>query len=129
MQQHFSSDRCCAEICNPTPNPNPSPTPTPKPTNTRGCIIWQGAEFGTTPGHVRCAIVCLSSGQIRRYIAMGQNVWFWQIKNPQEFCLSRPPSEAKSQVVLCWKCLWFHPRVAYCIKAITNERQKPFAVH
>ncbi len=34
---------------NPTPNPNPSPTPTPKPTNTRGCIIWQGAEFGTTP--------------------------------------------------------------------------------
>ncbi len=35
---------------NPTPNPNPSPTPTPKPTNTRGCIIWQGAKFGTTPG-------------------------------------------------------------------------------
>ncbi len=34
---------------NPTPNPNPSPTPNPKPTNTRGCIIWQGAEFGTTP--------------------------------------------------------------------------------
>ncbi len=34
---------------NPTPNPNPFPTPTPKPTNTRGCIIWQAAEFGTTP--------------------------------------------------------------------------------
>ncbi len=34
---------------NPTPNPNPYPTPTPKPTNTGGCIIWQGAEFGTTP--------------------------------------------------------------------------------
>ncbi len=33
---------------NPTPNPNPFPTPTPKPTNTRGCIIWQAAEFGTT---------------------------------------------------------------------------------
>ncbi len=33
---------------NPTPKPNPSPTPNPKPTNTRGCIIWQGAEFGTT---------------------------------------------------------------------------------
>ncbi len=36
---------------NPTPNPNPSPTPNPKPTNTRGCIIWQGAEFGRTPGN------------------------------------------------------------------------------
>ncbi len=34
---------------NPTPNPNTFPTPTPKPTNTRGCIIWQAAEFGTTP--------------------------------------------------------------------------------
>ncbi len=34
---------------NPTPNPNPFPTPTPKPTNTRGCIICQAAEFGTTP--------------------------------------------------------------------------------
>ncbi len=38
---------------NPTPNPNPSSTPTPKPTNTRGCIIWQGVEFGTTPGKAR----------------------------------------------------------------------------
>ncbi len=34
---------------NPTPNPNPSPTPNPKPTNTRGVIIWQGSELGTTP--------------------------------------------------------------------------------
>ncbi len=34
---------------NPTPNPNPSPTPDPKPTNTRGVIIWQGSELGTTP--------------------------------------------------------------------------------
>ncbi len=33
---------------NPTPNPNPSPTPNPKPTNTRGVIIWQGSELGTT---------------------------------------------------------------------------------
>ncbi len=31
------------------PNPNPSPTPNPKPTNTRGVIIWQGSELGTTP--------------------------------------------------------------------------------
>ncbi len=34
---------------NPTPNLNPSPTLTPKPTNTKGCIIWQGAEFGMIP--------------------------------------------------------------------------------
>ncbi len=34
---------------NPTPNPNPSPTSMPKPNNTRGCIIWQGVEFGMTP--------------------------------------------------------------------------------
>ncbi len=37
---------------NPTPNPNPSPTPNPKPTNTRGVIIWQGSELGTTPAAV-----------------------------------------------------------------------------
>ncbi len=31
---------------------NPSPTPNPKPTNTRGVIIWQGSELGTTPAAV-----------------------------------------------------------------------------
>ncbi len=34
---------------NPTPNHNPSPTPNPQPTNTRGVVIWQGSELGTTP--------------------------------------------------------------------------------
>ncbi len=34
---------------NPTPNLNPFLTPNPKPTNTRGVIIWQGSELGTTP--------------------------------------------------------------------------------
>ncbi len=37
------------EIATWLPNPNPSPTPNPKPTNTRGVIIWQRSEFGTTP--------------------------------------------------------------------------------
>ncbi len=54
---------------NPTPNPNPSPTPTPKPTNTRGCIIWQGAEFGTTPANeiVVCALAPPTSGVLKSW--------------------------------------------------------------
>ncbi len=47
---------------NPTPNPNPSPTPNPKPTNTRGVIIWQRSELGTTPARLqRRWIYCCQS--------------------------------------------------------------------
>ncbi len=41
------------------PKRNPSPTPNPKPTNTRGVIIWQGSELGTTPvlpKHIVCML-------------------------------------------------------------------------
>ncbi len=81
---HTPRQKCCC-----APDPNPSPTPTPKPTNTRGCIIWQGAEFGTTPAHrenSRCSrlanpacyalyLPCVPFGRAHPYALITSKAW------------------------------------------------------